>query len=115
MISVNRLEWPPTNRWIELRMRRGKPLREGLCERAFQRTMRCAVKSASRSKNLRALGHNMRNPWYGTALALSCSTNHRLVPFLCRLQTPPNSAPLSLRRSQVIVQTALPLLSVVTP
>ena len=43
MISVNRLEWPPTNRWIELRIRRGKPLREGLCERAFQRTIRCAA------------------------------------------------------------------------
>ena len=115
MISVNRLEWPPTNRRIELRIRRGKPLHEGLCERAFQPTIPCAAKSASRSKNMKRFGHNMRNPWYGTVLALSCSTNHRLVPFHCRLQTPRNSAPLSLRRNQVIVQTALPLLTVVTP
>src|SRR5215831_21062974 len=58
----------------------------------FRHTIPCALDRRLSAKKHRDSQKNMPNPWYGTVLALSCSTNHQPTPPFTGTQSSSNSA-----------------------
>jgi hypothetical protein len=76
-------------------------------EADLHHTIPCTLDRRLRAKKRRDFQKNVPNPWYGTALPLSCYTNQRPTRAQARTQKSGNSA----RRSRVRKKPSLILLS----